>query len=165
MPLKKYMKRLFKCKSRKKAQDLREPITPRKKKRKNVPPQRRRKRLKWWGWKLLIMKKMDDLNYPETENGNHEPLWRKRPEHQWPIVEDVHVGGVGGEWVALPRSPSDGGRWGALRQARQHHASPRGEHHSCWGRDGEARTPSSATANSWRQQRNVVSGCLLLLLL
>lgn len=34
MPLKKYMKRLFKCKSRKKAQDLREPITPRKKKRK-----------------------------------------------------------------------------------------------------------------------------------
>lgn len=81
------------------------------------------------------------------------PLRGKRPQHQGAIIEDVHVRGVRGQGVSLSRSPGDGGGRRPLRQARQHHARPGGEHHSGGGRDGEARTPSTATTHSWGEER------------
>lgn len=89
----------------------------------------------------------DPIGCHRRHNGD-SPLRGKRPQHQRAVVEDVHVGGMRGQRVSLPRGPGDGGGRRAFRQARQHHARPGGEHHSAGGRDGEAWAPSSAAAHS-----------------
>lgn len=62
-----------------------------------------REKIKQERWKVKIEN--------NKENGDHLPLGRKRPENQRTVVEDVHVWGVRGQGVPLPRGPRDGGGW------------------------------------------------------